>query len=67
MGKLVRTKTFWAGVLAIGAAIVAAFFPGADDQPAGVGAALHALVNDPKLWVGLIGITGRSAALKLEG
>ncbi len=66
MGKLAKTKTFWVAILALGAAVVAAFFPGADNQPASISSAFHSLMNDPKLWLGLLGITGRSAALKMQ-
>lgn len=55
LGALIKTKTFWVGVLTIAAAVIdAAFTPGGWGQ----------IWNDQKLWIGLTAITGRGAILK---
>lgn len=63
---LLKTKTFWVGVLAIGSAVVGAIFSGPADSPAGVGAALQSLLFGPHsaaLLIGLAAVTGRQAVL----
>lgn len=65
--RLLRTKTFWAGVGAVlvSAGSALAVF-GAEDEPGAILETLLALVQDPKLWIGLGLIFGRHALLKAD-
>lgn len=63
--SLVKTKTFWVGVVSILAAIVAAVFGGNETiDSVNVVEAGKALLSDEKLYVGLGFITGRAALLR---
>lgn len=62
---LIKTRTFWVALLAVAAAVVDAFF-GPGDVLRPLKDALWNLMSDDKLWVGIVGITGRSALLKMQ-
>lgn len=62
--QLVKTKTFWGGVLAVLTSIFFAVF-GESETPRPLGEIARALLSDPKLWVGLSAITVRSAIARV--
>lgn len=63
--SLVKTKTFWVGVVSILAAVVAAVFGGNETiDSVSVVEVGKVLLSDEKLYVGVAAITGRAALLR---
>ena len=65
MKNLVKTKTFWVGLIALLTGMVGVFFPGDTFHYEGVGQLLTLVMNE-KVLLGLGLITGRAAVTKLE-
>ncbi len=59
---LYKCRTFWGGMLAIATALFGAAFA-ADESLRPIGDILADFLRDPKTWIGVTAIFGRSALL----